>query len=55
MVLEIEVMQIKEGSFTKTFFHLRSDKGDLKGFQTIFKHYFYKYMSQTDTCPFESA
>ena len=33
MVVKIGVMQIKGRCFTKTF-HLRNDKGDLKGFQT---------------------
>ena len=32
MVVKIEVMQIKERCFTKTFY-LRNDKGDLEGFQ----------------------
>ena len=33
MLVKIEVSKIKERSFTKDF-HLRNDKGDLKGFQT---------------------
>ena len=37
MVLKIEVIQIKERCFTQTLFHLRNDKGDLKGFQTNFE------------------
>ena len=41
MVLKIEVMQVKERSFTETFY-LRNDKGDLEGFQQALKHYFYK-------------
>ena len=48
MVVKIEVMLIKERGFTKTF-HFRNDSGDLKGFQQNLKHYFYKYLSQSDT------
>ena len=36
MVVKVEVIQIKERSFTETF-HLRNDKGDLEGFQTKFE------------------
>ena len=32
-----------------------SDKSDLKGFQTNFETFFYKYQSQSDTCQSESA
>ena len=35
MIVKIEVMEIKERCLTETF-HLRKDKGDLKGFQTNF-------------------
>ena len=30
-------------------------KGDLKGFETNIKIFFYKYLSQFDTCQLESA
>ena len=36
MVVKIEVMQIKERCLLENF-HLRNDKGDLKGFQTNFE------------------
>ena len=39
MVVKIEVMQIKETCLTENF-HLRNDKGDLKGFQTNFETLF---------------
>ena len=54
MVVKIEVMQIKETCLTENF-HLRNDKGDLKGFQTNFETLLYKYLSQSDTCQLESA
>ena len=39
MVIIIEVMQFKKRYFTEIF-HLRIDKGDLKGFQTNFETLF---------------
>ena len=39
MVVKIEVMQIKERCYTE-YFHLRTDKGNLKGFQTNFETLF---------------
>ena len=35
MVVKIEVMQIKEREASSTHFNLRTDKGDLKGFQQL--------------------
>ena len=51
MLVKMEVMQIA----SPKHFHLRNDKGDLKGFQTNFETLFYKYLSQSDTCQLESA
>ena len=39
MVVKTEMMQIKERDFIEIF-HLRSDKGDLRGFQTNFEIFF---------------
>ena len=39
MVVKTEIMQIKERDLTD-YFYLRSDKGDLKGFQTNSKTLF---------------
>ena len=39
MVVKIEVMQLKRDA-TPIYFHLRTDKGDLKGFQTNFETLF---------------
>ena len=43
-------MQIKEREASPKHFHLHNDKGGLTGFQQSLEHYFFKFLSQSDTC-----
>ena len=54
MVFKIEVMEIKEKLHRKIFIYVMKRVIEKVSKKNL-KHYFHKYLSQSDTCQLESA